>query len=187
MNRDPSDDGEVDVDAAWAEIVANWDRPAAPSEADVLEALEPETDDREDPPESGRLAGGLSWDELRVQDDVQDEPEESSETRPAEGPGTGPRDVAADGPSLIDGLEGADEDDEYVLPDPPRLPRPDLISALAGLGALGAPVLLLAAALFWRTAPALVIGGAVLAFVAGFVTLIVRMPDRNEDDDGAVV
>ncbi|MFV0459482.1 MAG: hypothetical protein ACK5MT_12030 [Actinomycetales bacterium] len=108
--------------------------------------------------------------------------------RPRSGSGAGPRDVAADGPSFLDGLEGTDEDDTYQLPDPGPLPRPTLLSALAWLGALGGPALLLFAALFWRTAPAFVIGCAVVAFIAGFVTLVVRMPDRSQDDDdGAVV
>ncbi len=79
--------------------------------------------------------------------------------------------------------------DEHFVPDePPSLRPTDPVSALAWLGALGGPLFLLVAALAWRTAPSVLIGAAVLAFVAGFVTLVVRMPDEREDtDDGAVV
>ncbi len=84
--------------------------------------------------------------------------------------------------SLEDDVEG------FVPPDPPPLPRGDIVSRLAWIGALGAPLFLLVAALFWRTAPSMLVGAAVAAFVAGFVTLVVRMPDRSDDkDDGAVV
>ena len=54
---------------------------------------------------------------------------------------------------------------------------------------LGAPLFLLLAALFWPSAPTLLVAAAVTAFVAGFSTLVVRLPARREDDgdDGAVV
>jgi len=79
-------------------------------------------------------------------------------------------------------------DEHFVPADPPSLRPSDPVSALAWLGALGGPIFLLVAALAWRTAPSVLIGAAVLAFVAGFVTLVVRMPDEREDeDDGAVV
>ena len=79
-------------------------------------------------------------------------------------------------------------DDHFVPDEPPSLRPTDPVSALAWLGALGGPLFLLVAALAWRTAPSVLIGAAVLAFVAGFVTLVVRLPDAREDtDDGAVV
>lgn len=85
-------------------------------------------------------------------------------------------------------LDDDTEDDGFVPPEPPPLPRGDLVSTMAWAGALGAPLFLLLAALFWRSAPTLLIGAAVAAFIAGFVALVARMPDRSDDeDDGAVV
>lgn len=237
MNPDSPDDG-VDVDAAWAEIIANWDAPTidprrSSADSGDLEpgppgaTPDPDPEQEDEPgagrspgrharergvqdrstdrapgqerstaerPEPGRVAGSLSWDELRITDD---DPPQSRLPQPSEPPltppppaagaGAGPRDVAPDGPSLIDGLDGEDESDSYQMPDPPKLPRPTLVSALSWIGAIGAPLLLLLAAVFWRTAPALLIGGAVVAFIAGFISLVFRMPERDEDDDGAVL
>lgn len=85
-------------------------------------------------------------------------------------------------------LDDALDQEGYIPADPPPLPRGDLISWLAWGGVLGAPLFLLLAALFWRSAPSVLVAAAVVAFVAGFGTLVVRMPDRgDEEDDGAVV
>ena len=68
------------------------------------------------------------------------------------------------------------------------MPRPGLIGALGWLGAVGAPLFQLIAALFWRSVPAIIVGLSVISFIAGFVTLVMRMPDRHDGDaDGAVV
>lgn len=305
MTREPlfdGDGGEVDVDAAWAQIIANWDGPAAgatesdPADAAARHRADPDTPDdgppidvrgsastteataqhsgttssgttstasstpasstpagadprdaeppaaatppgdhdsrggagrdaatgrhRQQNPSEERLSGDLSWDRLPLRlpepDPIIDLPIDRPRRRPEpeagpspsrsdpsrsdlgrsdvgrsepRGSGSGPRDVSADGPSFLDGLDGVGESDRYEPPEPPPLPRPDLLTALAWLGAIGSPVLLLLAALFWRTAPALLIGVAVVAFIAGFVTLVVRLPDRDEDDtdDGARV
>lgn len=81
-----------------------------------------------------------------------------------------------------------DGSDGFVPPEPGPMPLGDIISRLAWAGALGAPLFLLVAALVWQTAPPWLVGVAVVAFIAGFVTLVVRMPDRSDDeDDGAVV
>ncbi len=268
MTPDPFDDGEVDIDAAWAQIVANWDGPPGERTTTV--------------PDADRIAGDLSWDglaEFRARpDDIDarrdaidpaggskdrraaetwpfesgpvagsagtlpgatstgtgeptlgqtgkadqvggagtqqrfgtsdggaDNPAAAAPPQPDEHPAApsptarhrslGPRDVDPGGPSLMDGLDGTDVDgaglDNTYEPydaTPPPLPRPTLVTGLAWLGAIGSPVLLLLAALFWRQAPAIVIGLAVVGFVAGFVTLVVRLPDHHdEEDDGAVV
>lgn len=84
-----------------------------------------------------------------------------------------------------------DPTDHYVPPDPPPLPEGDIVSRLAWIGVVGGPVMLLVAALLrWELSGWLALLPLV-AFVAGFVTLVARMRDRPNDeddpDDGAVV
>ena len=87
--------------------------------------------------------------------------------------------------------EPAPEPDEgYEPPEPPPLPRGDLPGILAWAATLLGPMFLVFAALFWRAASPLLLGLAVVAFMGGFVALVMRLPaDRHDDpdDDGAVV
>ena len=144
----------LDVDEAFAAIIADWGR-----ETPVGERFWPVEEDTG--PEITRT----------------DEP--------------GPADVAA--PAGIGAPQRAEpsrqvEEERYIPPDPPPLPRGDLISRLAWAGALGGPIFLLVAVIAWRTAPQLLLMLAIVAFVAGFVTLVARMPQHRDDDgDGAVV
>jgi hypothetical protein len=83
-----------------------------------------------------------------------------------------------------------DPHDHYVPPEPPRGPRLDWISRLAWLGLIGGPLLLiLAAVLDFGTGRTTTI--AVVGFIGGFLTLVIRMKDRlppdDTPDDGAVV
>ncbi len=83
----------------------------------------------------------------------------------------------------------ADAEDHFVPPPPPPLPRGDGVSRLAWAGVLGAPVfLVVAVALGWRL-PSWATTLAVIALVAGFVTLVMRLRghDPHDPDDGAVV
>ncbi|MEZ5185856.1 MAG: hypothetical protein R2720_08925 [Candidatus Nanopelagicales bacterium] len=79
-------------------------------------------------------------------------------------------------------------EDRFVPPEPP-LPRMDLISRLGWIGTLGGPILLFAGVL----APGLIgptaVTAGIAAFVAGFLTLVLRSPNEPEDgwDDGSVV
>jgi hypothetical protein len=86
--------------------------------------------------------------------------------------------------------EGVDDDEGgYVPPEPPPLPRGDLVSRLAWAGVLGGPLFLLVAAIVWQGLPKSLLLAALAAFVGGFVTLVARMPGDGPDDpdDGAVV
>jgi hypothetical protein len=83
----------------------------------------------------------------------------------------------------------ADAEDHFVPPPPPPLPRGDGVSRLAWAGVLGAPVfLVVAVALGWRL-PSWATTLAVIALIAGFVTLVTRLRghDPHDPDDGAVV
>ncbi|OIV36258.1 hypothetical protein BIV57_17340 [Mangrovactinospora gilvigrisea] len=94
---------------------------------------------------------------------------------------SGPRDWSA-----------ADEADEaFVPPEPMPMPEVDTATKFAWVAVLGGPALLLFLAVFEPdelTGWPAVLG--VLLFVGGFITLVTRMRDNDEDDDnddGAVV
>lgn len=215
-NREGRDnDGGLDVEAAWADIIARWetvdDAPVGrwpaqedvdPAAGDLLERPSDRSDEADetaapddpaddpaddngyppagDPPEPG-AARDRAVPPARATD-VPDAPARSH---------VGGEAVRAAGARDADG-HGSDDsrdDDRYVPPEPPPLPRGDLVSRLAWGGILGAPLFFVVVALFWRSAPAWLVMTAVVAFVAGFATLVARMPDRRDDgwDDGAVL
>jgi len=93
---------------------------------------------------------------------------------------------AAPGP-----LPAAGDDEHYVPPVPPPLPRLDPVSKGAWAALFGGPGYLLLAVLLGWVVPSWAAFCAVAAFVGGFATLVVRMSDRPPDDsgsdDGAVV
>lgn len=92
---------------------------------------------------------------------------------------SGPRDYAV--------AEDPDED-RFVPPTPPPLPKPrDRFDGFAWGGAIGGPVVVIAA--YLTGAGTWLAGVGFAAFTAGFVTLIIRSGDRRRDDDdnGAVV
>jgi uncharacterized iron-regulated membrane protein len=78
-----------------------------------------------------------------------------------------------------------------VPPPPPPLPTTDTITKLAWAGVVGGPAYLLLGTVAGRGLSERAAILALVAFVAGFVTLIARMKDRpptdSGPDDGAVV
>ncbi|MER7768933.1 hypothetical protein [Kitasatospora sp. NPDC096140] len=97
--------------------------------------------------------------------------------------GAGPRDFELD--------EETDED-HYVPPEPPPLPAADVTAKFAWLAVLGGPALLLVDAVVWREISGWPAWVGITSFLGGFVTLVARMRDRDEDepedpDHGAVV
>jgi hypothetical protein len=108
--------------------------------------------------------------------------------RPRPRPGT-PEPVA--GPRDYRAAEDPDEG-HFVPPEPPPLPPADTTAKFAWLAVLGGPTLLLFDALFWHEVAGWPAWVGVSAFLGGFVTLVARMKDRDDDepDDpmgGAVV
>lgn len=79
------------------------------------------------------------------------------------------------------------DEDRFVPPTPPPVPRtsPDRLAAWAGL--FGAPVVLLVALVLNLSLPTWVGYLLVAWFVGGFLYLVVQMPSgpRDPDDDGA--
>ncbi len=81
------------------------------------------------------------------------------------------------------------DDDHFVPPTPEPLPELEPITKLAWTGLLGGPLIMLLS-VFGIALPQEIVIFGVIAFVAGFVTLVARLRDRPEDadpDDGAVV
>ncbi|WP_432541140.1 hypothetical protein [Kineococcus sp. SYSU DK002] len=206
--------GPLDVDAAFAEIVARWgedpvepDRPRQDGAAPRDEAGDDARDDAQDPVEED------------VEDDEDDEDDEDPSPRhladDADGPGSadGPEDrarlirpAAPAGPDAGDvpdpewfATPRRPQEDEpaelralgeegFVPADPAPLPR-DVVGWAAWIAVVGAPLFLLVVALGWDDVPALVTAITAGVFVAGFATLVIRLPSRRDDDedDGAVV
>jgi hypothetical protein len=162
--------GPLDVEAAFADIVAHWDDASA--------------------------APVGSW---PVQEDA-----EPLGPQDAEGEGSGaPRASIYDGPALTLSPSAWGEREEplpipheerelegYIPPEPPPLPRGDLVGWAAWIGVLGGPAFLLLSSLVWNDIDRIWIMLAVVAFIAGFATLVARLPGGRSDDDpddGAVV
>ncbi len=100
-----------------------------------------------------------------------------------------PRIIRRAGPGRPDQVADEDEDDRYRPPPPDPLPPLDPVAKGAWAGVLGGPGYLLVARLADWQIPSWAALAAIIAFVAGFATLVVRMGDRprDDDDDGAVV
>jgi hypothetical protein len=204
---------DPDVDAVFAQIVAGWDDdeappvPPWPATEDVPERRSKPVDraekgagdrpgpapDAEDPTSDASAAGltdrRADADRPRAARD-HPAPDRPAPDRPA--PDRPAPDRAAGGPPAPGprDWDAAEEPEEgYVPPEPPPLPRGDLVSRLAWAGVLLGPAFLLLSALLWDGAGPLPLAIAALAFIGGFVTLVARLPARrdDEDDDGAVV
>ncbi|MFH8615903.1 hypothetical protein ACH4E8_12650 [Streptomyces sp. NPDC017979] len=195
----------IDEEAAWAAIVAGYgEEPPDPPGAKPFKSVEdlarlegqvneapqalrkkkPEGDDGPPPAEPAGSDGSDG-----PGDDGGSKLGSSITFAPGVG-GAGPRDYSVAEPK-DDDLDDTDEG-HFVPPEPPPLPEADVTAKFAWLAVVGGPVLMLLAVLlrwemtWWLTT--LSVGG----FLGGFVTLVARMAngDEDEDDDpgrGAVV
>jgi hypothetical protein len=96
--------------------------------------------------------------------------------------------------SYLDAIEAAPapdrhDDEHFVPPDPPPVPRGTPARRLAWVGLFGAPLVMLAAVVFGWALPTWFSMLLVGAFVGGFVFLVATMPRNGGDGwgDGAVV
>jgi hypothetical protein len=150
-------------DAEWASLVEQFNAPSAPGhDANPV----PRWPASEDVDENSYEPLIDVPEGLIVGDTDEDPPEEPPARRPE------------------------DTHEHFVPPEPPRGPKLDWISRAAWLGLLGGPVLLILAALLdFGTGRITTV--AVVGFIAGFLTLVIRMKDRlppdDTPDDGAVV
>jgi hypothetical protein len=147
--------GESDVEDAWARIVAGYDT--------EVEAAQ------------------RSW--PTAEDVVGSEP-----AAPPTRTWSLPVAAAEDQPSLLDGLDtfGADlpddEDETFVPPAPPPVPRPSLPTALGVVGVIGGLIVFLQPSLLpISESVSMFLGFA--AVVAGFGTLVWRLRPGDEDED----
>src|SRR5215475_7052233 len=202
--------GEVSRDeAAWRELIARFDLPADPAVTSApwpaREDLGGPADASLEPPPPGRHAATAGADQSDAADTVADQviTPEQVEGQQAVPPGVRPwarpsgSYIPADRTRVIRPAGDPraysppeEDDDQYVpapLPPPARL---DSASKAALVGVLGGPgYLILSAFLNW-TISATAAFVAVAAFIAGFVTLVVKLgdrPRRDDDDDGAVL
>jgi hypothetical protein len=163
--------GPLDVEAAFADIVAHWDDPTRtpvgswPAQEDVLPII---------------IGDDLTDD---------DEPDTVGPAPPAP-PAFSTYDIPLAPADWTPRAEPAEEPEGYVPPEPPPLPRGDAIGWLAWAAVIGGPLFLLLASQVWTDIDRIWIMLAVLAFIGGFAAIVARLPNsRNEDDpdDGAVV
>jgi len=96
--------------------------------------------------------------------------------------------------SFLDAVEttpepGRHDDEHFVPPEPPPVPRGTPARRLAWIGLFGPPLLMLAAVILGWTFPTWLSVLMVAAFVGGFVFLVATMPRDGGDGwgDGAVV
>jgi hypothetical protein len=78
------------------------------------------------------------------------------------------------------------DEDRFIPPLPPPLPRLSTVDAASWLGLIGGPIVLVSAAVFSLSPPPWVTLFAVLGFIGGFVSLVIRMDngeDRLDDPD----
>ncbi|MFY7066439.1 hypothetical protein ACOQFV_11285 [Nocardiopsis changdeensis] len=155
----------ADEDAVWNDLVARFYDDDAPSSRG---ARWPDAENAGPPAPRGRTETPTPGDILAGDPDDEDDDEEA--LRRAE-----------------DELEG-----HYEPPPPPPLLQGDRLGIAAWFGLLGGPVLVFGAAFLGLTLPNWLMFMAVVAFLAGFVILILRMtdgrpPGDNGPDNGAVV
>jgi hypothetical protein len=167
-----------EVDAAWAEIVAGYDRTA--------EVAKPEQ--RPDPTAGAPAPPDPTRDPTGFEPRGRTEPLGRPDWIRLPPPGAAPRKEDPEEPSLLDGLDtfgaGTEDDDEgYTPPQAPPLPRPSMPSVLAVIGIVGGLLVFLQPTLL----PILSERGAMLlgftAVVSGFATLVWRLRPGDDDDD----
>ncbi|MFI2611148.1 hypothetical protein [Kitasatospora sp. NPDC018619] len=172
---------QAEQDAIFAALVAQFDDP--------VDLNNPDWPEVENLRAQNELKGGLKEGGAGGRDDRDDLSDLAPRPRPRSGRpvmpagGAGPRD-----------FELAEETDEghFVPPEPPPLPAADVTAKFAWLAVLGGPALLLVDAVVWREISGWPAWVGITAFLGGFVTLVARMKDRDEDepedpDHGAVV
>jgi hypothetical protein len=178
-DRDNTDSGENDEDAAWRDLVARFDVP--------LTAEEPVPwPERESDAAMGSV--GISGVEVgRVPGAVSDAGPGTQEPHVMPVGVRGARDPG--GQSLP---AAADDDEHFIPPPPPPLPKLDPLAKGAWAALFGGPAYLVVATGAGWTVPGFAAFCAVAAFVAGFAILVLRMNEPgpggpDDGDDGAVV
>jgi hypothetical protein len=209
--------GETNEEAAWRDLVAHY---ATPAVADGVPAPWPTREDLPGPGPQGQdpagqdssgtdtadlditgldLAEPEGTEHNQAQRDraQRDQEQRDPEQRPGPARPAGPAPFGlTPGPPQIRIVRPASQpaggdDDHFVPPVPPPLPRLDPVTKGAWAALFGGPLYLLIAVMASWQVPDWAAFCAVAAFIGGFATLVVRMGDRpprdSGPDDGAVV
>ena len=199
MTEDPGEE------AAWRDLVAHYATPGAadgtPTPWPTREDLPgPGTPGEEEPSPDGSGQDTADLDITGLDMGNPDNPDADAAQPPGprwpEVPGPfggmnpGPPQIRIVRPASPAPLPG-DDDDHFVPPEPPPMPRLDPVTKGAWVALFGGPAYLLIAVMLGWQVPSLAAFAAVACFVGGFATLVVRMGDRpprdSGPDDGAVV
>ncbi|MQS11883.1 hypothetical protein F7Q99_06155 [Streptomyces kaniharaensis] len=171
---------QAEQDEIFAALVAQFDDP--------VDLNNPNWPEIENLRARGELKGGF-----KDGADHRSGPDDLADLAPQPRPRSGGPVLPAGGASPRD-FELAEETDEghYIPPEPPPLPHVDVTAKFAWIAVLGGPALLLFDAVVWQEISGWPAWVGFTAFLGGFVTLVVRMKDRDEDepedpDHGAVV
>jgi hypothetical protein len=166
--------GGSDEEAAWRDLVARFDG-------------QPEDQPSTAPwPERENLRTSLGREPPPDQPESDDLPAQPAQ--PAQPARPAPSEPAAP----AEPADLADDDDHFVPPAPPPLPRLEPVLKGAWLALFGGPAYLLVATAAGWTVPGWAAFCAMAAFVSGFVVLVLHLGDDHRDngsgsDDGAVV
>ena len=188
MNRPDSgsqDQGANQDDAVWLDLVARLEADSPDAGRGTATGTGPETAPRQDTAAGERPAAFRDFDPLGLAGAAPAELSAAERQAPAGDTG---RDAMAGAPAGPRDYDADPEDGAFIPEEPPSLAGTDPLTMLAWLAAVGGPVALLLAVMFWRSAPLLAIVGIVAVFVLGTVYLIMKLPtEKDEDDDGARV
>jgi hypothetical protein len=182
--RDPVG-GDSDEEAAWRDLVARFDGPAAGEQGT---APWPERENLRISL-NGEHAPGLP-DHAPAERGPGDAGENRTAGEPPESPaGSAPEGSTGHGHP---GRTGPADDEHFVPPPAPPLPELGPVVKGAWLALFGGPAYLLVATGAGWTVPGWAAFCAMAAFVGGFVVLVLQLgSDRrdngSDDDDGAVV
>jgi hypothetical protein len=187
---------DASEEAAWRDLVAHY---ASPTAADGTPAPWPTREDLPGPGPQGQDAAGPDASgpdtaDLDVTGLDMSGPESTGldETQlpgPRRAAGPPPFGGTTPGPPQIRIVRPASpvppaDDDHFVPPAPPPLPRLDPLTKGAWVALFGGPLYLLVAVMAGWQVSDVAAFCAVAAFVGGFATLVVRMGDRPPRDDG---
>ena len=196
---------DASEEAAWRDLVAHYATPAAaegtpapwPTRED-LPGPAPQGPEAAGPDASGPDTADLDVTGLDMAGPESAELDGTQLPGPRLGPRPEPFGGLPPGPPQIRIVRPAsavpppgEDDDHFVPPVPPPLPRLDPVTKGAWVALFGGPLYLFVAVMASWQVPDWAAFCAVAAFVGGFATLVVRMGDRpprdSGPDDGAVV
>ena len=192
--------GENEEDAAWLDLIARFEAPAAgqtwperenlaepgtaPSEASIPDASQVRTP---------KAPEGPDGPQTKARPVPVDPPFNADMTAPdLAAPDLAAPDLARPDRTAPEARPAPEmQEEHYFPPPPPPLPKLDPVTKGAWAALFGGPAYLLIATAVGWTVPAVAAFFAIGAFVGGFAILVMRMGDEPRDgngpDDGAVV